>query len=193
MEAMLLIAAAAILPVIVLVGFVWSTYNGLVARRNLAKEAWSGIYVQLKRRADLIPNLVETVKGYVKHERETLVQLTEARSAFMKIRQDEIGAITAQTASLAQSLGRIIAVAEAYPDLKASPNFLKLQEELSETEDQIAAARRIYNRNVCDLNTSIEQFPGNLVAGRFRFTAMSFLEVAAPAALEEAPKLSLTQ
>lgn len=151
-------------------------YNRFVTLVNRAKEAWADIDVQLKRRYDLIPNLVETVKGYVTHERETLEKVTAARAAAM----DAGGVADKGKAEnmLTGALKSLFAVAEAYPDLKANTNFLELQRELSDTENKIQAARRFYNTVVRDLNTAIESFPGNLIADFFRFEPREFFELA---------------
>ena len=150
-------------------------YNRFVALVNRAKEAWADIDVQLKRRYDLIPNLVETVKGYVTHERQTLEQVTAARTAAMNAHS--VGEHGKAENMLTDALKSLFAVAEAYPDLKANQNFLELQRELSDTENKIQAARRFYNGNVRDLNTSIESFPGNLIAGTFRFSPMELFSL----------------
>ena len=153
-----------------------AAYNGFVVRVNRAKEAWADIDVQLKRRYDLIPNLVETVKGYAAHEKGVFEQVTAARSAAM----GATGAPAKAKAEnvLAGTLKSLFAVAEAYPDLKANQNFLELQRELSDTEDKIQAARRFYNGTVRDLNTSIESFPGSVIASSFRFQKMDLFELA---------------
>ena len=162
-----------IIAIIVL--WVVFAYNNFVQMVMRAKEAWADIDVQLKRRYDLIPNLVETVKGYATHEREAFENVTRARSAAM-------GASTpAQKGEaenmLSGALKSLFAVAEAYPDLKANTNFLELQRELSDTENKIQAARRFYNGNVRDLNTALQSFPGNIIAGMFRFEAREFFEL----------------
>ena len=146
-------------------------YNRLVRLKNQVENAWRQIDVQLKRRTDLIPNLIETVKGYVKHERETLESVTNARTAIMNARKGSADPKKAAQADnmLTSTLKSLFAVAENYPDLKANQNFLKLQEQLSETEDQIAASRRIYNQNTMYYNTKIESFPSLLVAKLFSF------------------------
>ncbi len=150
-------------------------YNSLVKLNVRAKEAWSDITVQLKRRADLIPNLVNTVKGYAKHEESVFENVTKARSAIMDA---EGVADTAQAENMFQSaMKSLFAVAEAYPDLKANENFKHLQEELVDTEDKIQAARRFYNGSVRDLNTKIQTFPVNLFAGPFGFKEREFFEV----------------
>lgn len=164
--------------IILLVGGVILLYNRFVALVNRAEEAWSDIDVQLRRRYDLIPNLVDTVKGYASHERETFNQVTEARSQAM---QAEASGDTAKTAAaenqLAGALKSLFAVAEDYPDLKASENFQELQRELSDTENKIQAARRFYNSTVQTLNTAIQSFPHNLVASSFGFQPWEYFEI----------------
>lgn len=159
-------------------------YNRFVALVNRAKEAWSDIDVQLKRRYDLIPNLMETVKGYAKHESGVFDAVTEARAKATQMHIDpsnitpaQIAAMSGAEASLGQSLGKLLAVAEAYPDLKANQNFLSLQAELADTENKIQASRRFYNGNVRDLNIAIESFPSNLIAKMFSFMKQEFFEV----------------
>lgn len=150
--------------IVLLVLWVIGIYNGLIKLRNLVQEAWRQIDVELKRRHDLIPNLVETVKGYAAHEKGTLEGVMQARSAAMSGGQTPAAA--AQTEGmLSQALGRLFAVAEAYPNLKANENFLALQQELTSTEDRIASGRRYYNANVRELNTKVETVPSNIVAG----------------------------
>lgn len=151
-------------------------YNGLVKLKNRAKEAWSDISVQLKRRYDLIPNLVQTVKGYATHERELFEKVTRARVAAMSAQgvKEKAGAEN----MLSNTLKSLFAVAENYPDLKASVNFLELQRELTDTEDKIQASRRFYNTNVRDLNIKIESFPANMVASMFGFKQMELFETA---------------
>jgi LemA protein len=159
-------------------------YNNFVKLVQQAKEAWADIDVQLKRRYDLIPNLIETVKGYASHERETFDAVTQARANATQT-HIEVGAVTpAQMAAMAGAeaalggaLGKLIAVAENYPDLKANTNFLELQRELSDTENKIQAARRFYNGNVRDLNIALESFPSNVVGNMFKFKAESFFEL----------------
>ena len=164
-----------VIGVIVLVGgWLLVTYNSLVTLRNRVKEAWSQIDVQLKRRASLIPNLVETVKGYAKHEKELLENVTKARAAM-------VGATTPHEKAAANDLlsgmlKNLFAVAEAYPDLKASENFKQLQEELSDTETKVAASRQFYNTNVLDLNNSLETFPTMLVGNWFSFKKEDFFK-----------------
>lgn len=166
-----------VVVVIILALIAWLVlgYNGLIRQRNLVQEAWHQIDVELKRRHDLIPNLVETVKGYAAHERGTLEGVMSARSAAMS------GSATpAQAAQnenvLTQALGRLFAVAEAYPNLKANENFLALQSELSATEDRIAAGRRYYNANVRALNTKVQSLPTNMIAGIAHITAAEYFE-----------------
>ncbi len=159
----------------VFIGWLIATYNGFITLVNRAKEAWADIDVQLKRRYDLIPNLVETVKGYATHEREAFENVTKARSAAM-------GASSVEEHGKAENmlsgaLKSLFAVAEAYPDLKANQNFLELQRELSDTENKIQAARRFYNQNVMALNTGLQQFPGNIVGGMFKFSTREFFEL----------------
>jgi LemA protein len=150
-------------------------YNALVKARNKVDEAWSGIDVQLKRRHDLVPNLVETVKGYAAHERETLQNVTEARAA--AVEASEPGAVERAEAKLTTALGAINALAEAYPQLRAAENFQRLQAELAGVEDEIQAARRIYNSNVQHYNTRTQQFPTLLIAGPLSFRPREFFEI----------------
>ncbi len=165
-----------ILVILVLV-LLWAvvSYNRLVTMINRAKEAWADIDVQLKRRYDLIPNLVNTVKGYATHETEAFENVTKARSAAMGA--GSLAEKGQAEAGLAASLKSVFAIAEAYPDLKANQNFLALQTELTDTEDKIQAARRFYNGNVRDLNTSIQVFPGNMIAKAFNFSTMEFFQL----------------
>jgi LemA protein len=155
--------------------FVVFSYNRFVALINRAKEAWSDIDIQLKRRYDLIPNLVNTVKGYAAHEQSAFEKVTQARAAAMSA-----GSLSDKNQAenmLSGALKSLFAVAEAYPDLKANQNFLELQRELSDTENKIQAARRFYNGNVRDLNTAIESFPGNIIARVFSFSKMELFEL----------------
>jgi len=166
------------------------TYNRLITLKNRAKEAWSDIDVQLKRRYDLIPNLVEAVKGYAAHEKTVFEKVTEARTRAMGAEQSgDPKKIGEAENILAGILKTLFAVAENYPDLKASTNFLELQRELRDAEDKIQAARRFYNTNVRDLNIKIESFPANIVANIFRFAKIEFFEIA-EAAAKEAPKVN---
>ncbi len=157
-------------------------YNGLVRLRNQTDEAWSDIDVQLKRRFDLIPNLVETVKGYASHEKEVFEKVTEARAAAMNAQGPE--AKGQADNMLSGALKSLFAVAEAYPQLKANENFAKLQDELSDTENKIQAARRFYNGNVRDFNTRMQQFPTNLIASSFGFSRREFFALDNEAAKE---------
>lgn len=164
-----------LLAVLVLVAL-WAVgiYNGLVRRKNMVAEGWSGIDAQLKRRADLIPNLVETVKGYATHERETFEDLAELRSAGQA--QTDVAARAQTEQAITAAIGRVLAVAEAYPQLRASENFQQLQKDLADVEDQIQLARRYYNGTVRDYNVMIQQFPSNLVAGWGGFTPAPFFQ-----------------
>ncbi len=162
--------------VVLVILWLWATYNGLVALKNRADEALSDIDVQTKRRWDLIPNLVETVKGYVKQEKSVLTEVTEARTSAMGAKG--LPEKAAAENMLSATLKSLFAVSEAYPDLKSSSNFLELQRELTDTEDKIQASRRFYNTNVRDLNTKIEQFPSNTIAGMFGFSKREFFEAA---------------
>jgi LemA protein len=154
-------------------------YNSMIRSRNMVDQGWSGIDVQLKRRHDLIPNLVEAVKGYAAHERETLQAVTEARADAMAASGP--AASGAAESVVDEALGRLFAIAEAYPQLRATENFQELQAELANTEDQIAAARRIYNGNVQLYNTKIQVFPNLLLADAWEFTPREFFEIADPA------------
>lgn len=172
------IALAVLLIIVIL--WVVAQYNGLVKLRNLVQESWRQIDVELQRRHDLIPNLVNTVKGYAKHEASTLDAVTQARSVAAKP-----GASPATQAKnenvLTHALGRLFAVAEEYPDLKANRNFLELQQELTNTEDRLAAGRRFYNANVRAINTKVETIPVNLVANAFHFKREEYFETEDPA------------
>jgi len=160
---------------VVLIAWLIGIYNSLIKLRNRTDEAWSDIDVQLKRRYNLIPNLVETVKGYATHERELFEKVTKARTAAMGA-QDPTEKAQAENA-LSGTLKSLFAVAENYPDLKANQNFLELQKELSDTENKIQAARRFYNGNVRDFNIKIQKFPNTLVAGTLGFKERDFFEV----------------
>jgi LemA protein len=150
-------------------------YNKLVRNKNMVAEGWSGIEVQLKRRSNLIPNLIETVKGYMAHEAGLLSEIVELRSRSKQTR--EVAEKSRIESALTRSLGNLLALAEAYPDLKASQNFLDLQDDLSQIESEIQMARRYYNGTVRNLNISIESFPSNLIAERFRFEKADFFEI----------------
>jgi len=175
-----------VLVIVVVIGlFFWLGYNGLVKRRNQVDNAWSQIDVQLKRRHDLIPNLIETVKGYAAHERGTFEAVTAARANAINAQGPEAQAQAENV--LSGALKSLFAVAEAYPDLKANQNFLNLQEELTSTEDRIAYARQFFNDSVLSYNTQIQQFPTVLLAGMFHFEKREFFD-AAPED-EELPKV----
>jgi LemA protein len=182
--------ALLVLLAVVLIGGLWLvvTYNGLVRLRNLVQESWRQIDVELHRRHDLIPNLVETVKGYATHERAVFDEVTAARAAAASPGTGPAQQ-AAQENQLTGALSLLFAVAEAYPVLRASENFSQLQTELATTEDRIAAGRRFYNANVRSLNTRVESFPANLVAGAFGFTRAEYFEVEDPA-VRAAPTVS---
>src|SRR3989344_3393517 len=160
--------------VVLLAVYLWSTYNSLVVLKTRIKEALSGIDVQLKRRIDLIPNLVETVKGYAKHEKSVFENVTKARSQLMKAGSMEDKA--AANNMLTDALKSLFAVAEAYPDLKASENFKDLQRQLEDTEDKIAYSRQFYNANVLEYNTKVKVFPNSLIANMFTYKEAEFFE-----------------
>ncbi len=169
-----------VIMVIIIVAIVWmvAVYNGLIRLKNRVDEAWSDIDVQLKRRYDLIPNLIETVKGYAKHEKETFLKVVEARNVAMSAQENGDAKAQAEAENmLSSTLKSIFALAENYPDLKANQNFLELQRELSDTENKIQASRRFYNGNVRDFNTKIELFPNNIVARLLKFKPRDFFEV----------------
>jgi LemA protein len=164
-----------LIVIAVVTAYVVLAYNGLVTLKNRTEEAWSDIDVQMKRRYDLIPNLVNTVKGYAAHEQTAFEKVTEARAQAMSA----TGVVDKGQAEnmLTGALKSVFAIAEAYPDLKANQNFLELQQELSDTENKIQASRRFYNGNVRDLNTKIETFPSNIIAGMFAFAKREFFEL----------------
>ena len=162
--------------VVVIGGWLMMTYNGLVNLRNMMQEGWSGIDVQLKRRFDLIPNLVETVKGYAAHEKETLQNVTEARTAVTNAGSDTEARLQAEN-MLTGTLRTLFAVAESYPDLKANTNFLQLQEQLANIENDLQMARRYYNGTVRNLNNGIQKFPAVLIARSFGFKEATFFQV----------------
>jgi len=159
----------------VLVAYIVAMYNALIRLRNQVQEGWSGIDVQLKRRYNLIPNLVSTVKGYQQHENETLRQVTELREQAMNT--NDIKSKAKLESALSSSIGKLLVSVEAYPDLKASQNFLDLQKQLSDIEDQIQMARRYYNGTARDYNTKIQSFPDMIIANMFRFKARDYFEV----------------
>ena len=185
-----IIVIVVIVVLVLLVAIIAGAYNSLVSLNERVNEAWSDITVQLKYRADLIPNVVETVKGYAKHEKETFEMVTAARGAVM-------GAKTVKQAAAAenemqQALGRIFAIAEAYPELKANTNFVKLQEQLQDVEDKIQAARRFYNSGAKELNTKIQAFPTNLINNMVgHFKKRDYFEVSEgeKAKIENAPEV----
>lgn len=160
--------------------FVIVIFNRLVAKRQMAHEGWSGIEVQLKRRANLIPNLIESVKGYIGHERDTLEAVTAMRAKADAVPEGHVADRAAAESLFGQALGRLLAVAESYPELKASQNFVDFQEALEDTENQIEMARRYYNGTVRELNTLVEQFPSNLVASGFGFRHADYFETELP-------------
>jgi LemA protein len=162
--------------VVVILLWVAVNYNLLIRIRQQVRESWSGIDTELKRRYDLVPNLVETVKGYAAHEKQVLTRVTEARAA-AQASTGSPGSQAKDEEQLVESMRRLLAVAEDYPDLKASEHYLALQQELANTEDRIQAARRFYNGNVRDLNTRIEVFPSNLIASLFSFAKEEYFEV----------------
>jgi len=184
----ILVAAGIIVLLAVIIGiYLWATYNSLVTLKVRVDEAWSDITVQLKRRADLIPNIIEAVKGYASHESSVFQNVTAARA-------ETIGAGTPAEASAAEghmqtALKSIFAVAEAYPQLQASQNFLQLQSELVDTEDKIQAARRFYNGGVREFNTKNRVFPNSLFAKRLGFIERDFFEVSEPSAIAEPPRV----
>ena len=193
---LLVILALIVIVVLYFVG----TYNGLVTARNAFKNAFAQIDVQLTRRYDLIPNLVETVKGYIKHERETLEAVIKARNSAVTglkaaaANPADAGAVAqlqGAEAQLGSALGRLFALSEAYPDLKANQNMMQLSEELTSTENKVAFARQAYNDAVMSYNNAREVFPGSIVAGMFNFAPAQMLEAAKPEA-REAPKVSFT-
>jgi len=176
------------IPLLIVLIWVIATYNTLVRLRNYCRESWSGIDTELKRRYNLIPNLVRTVKGYAAHERETLEHVTEARTRAL----GSTGSPESQARDenmLVDSLKQLFAVSENYPDLKASENFLALQEELANTEDRIQAARRFYNANVRDLNTRSEVVPSNIIASIFNFKKEEYFEIE-DSGIRTAPKVN---
>ena len=185
MEGWMIALIIIVVIVVLILAFVGMTYNKLVVLRNKVKDQWAQIDVLLKRRADLIPNLVETVKGYASHESETLENVIAARNRLVdaKTTEEEIKA----DGELSRALGRLMAVAEAYPDLKANTNFLDLQNNLKESEDKIQYARQFYNDAVFNYKNKIEVFPSNIVASLFNFKPEAFFEI--DEASKEAPKV----
>ncbi len=189
MEVLMMVALVFLTIIVLIAIWVAMTYNGLVAMRNAVRNAWSQIDVQLKRRHDLIPNLVETVKGYAGHEKETLENVTRARS--QAVSAQGVGQQAQAEQQLTGALGRLMLVVEQYPDLKANQNFLALQEELTSTENKITFARQRYNDSVMLFNTRVESVPANIVAGMFHFKQEEFFELQDEAA-REAPRVSFS-
>jgi len=188
-----MLAVYIIIGVVVVLLIIFLTiYNGLVRRRNQVKNSWAQIDVQLKRRHDLIPNLMETVKGYMKHERETMESVTKARNLAQQLTSAGAGERAKAEGELSSALSRLLAVVENYPDLKANQNFLALQEELASTENKISFSRQYYNDSVLRYNNQTQMFPSNIVASMTGFKASEFFEVTV-AAEREAPKVSFTQ
>jgi LemA protein len=183
---------AFIVIAVVLALFLVSIYNGLVRARQQVKEAWSNIDTQLKRRYDLIPNLVETVKGYAKHEAETLEAVIKARNLAMENQSTDAAERAKDENALSGTLKSIFALSENYPDLKSNQNYLNLQQELTDTEDKVQAARSFYNTAVLSLNSKVETFPSNIFAGMFGFKKEAFFELdeAEKKLVQEAPKVS---
>ena len=173
-----------VIILVVVLGWLWLTYNGLVRAKTRTDEAFSDTTVQMKRRFDLIPNLVETVKGYASHEKTVLEDVTKARTAAMSAPATDPAKLGAADNQLSGTLKSLFAVAENYPDLKANQNFLQLQGELVDTEDKIQAARRFYNNNVRDLNIKLQVFPTNMIAKMLGFSSRDFFGVPDEAAVE---------
>jgi LemA protein len=186
MSAALIVLLVILVSLVLLVLFVIGVFNSLVGLRNQVDNAWSQIDVQLKRRHDLIPNLVETARGYMKHERGTFEAITNARAQAMGAKS--VGDIAKAEGALGDALSKFMLVVENYPDLKANQNFLAVQEELSSTENKIAFSRQAYNDQVLFFNNKIQMFPSNIVAAIFAFIKRDFFE--APAAEKEVPKVS---
>jgi LemA protein len=181
------VIVVALIALIIIVPLFWiiGAYNGLIRLRNRVRNAWSQIDVQLKRRHDLIPNLVETAKGYMKHEKETLENVVKARN--MAINANGVAKTAEAEGMLTETLKSLFAVVENYPDLKANQNMMQVQEELTSTENRIAFARQHYNDSAMTYNTAIEVFPKNIIAGMFNFSQQDFFE--APVTEREAPKV----
>lgn len=168
-----------IVALVVLYGVI--LYNSLVKSRQMAQEAWSGIDVQLKRRADLIPNLIETVKGYAAHEKSTFEEVVELRNRAQSVPAGDVAARAQAEGLLSQALGKLFALAEAYPDLKANQNFLEIQNSLETIEHEIQMSRRYYNGAARDLNVKVESVPSNLIASQFGFAKREYFEIDNPA------------
>ncbi|MBW6420936.1 LemA family protein [Rhizobium sp. XQZ8] len=170
------------LGIVAIVGlYVVMIYNGLVKSRQMAEEAWSGIDVQLKRRADLIPNLIETVKGYAAHEKGTFEEVVKLRNQAQAVPAGDVAGRAQAEGLLSQALGKVFALAEAYPELKANQNFSELQASLEGIESEIQMSRRYYNGAARDLNVKVESFPNNLIAGQFGFSKREYFEIDNPA------------
>lgn len=169
------LAIVGILGAIIFYGI--NIYNALVKATQMVKEAWSGIDVQLKRRSDLIPNIVESIKGYAGHEKDTLREVTEMRTRVQAVPEGDIAGRAVAEGLLGQALGKLMAVAEAYPDLKANENFLQLQQTLDKIEGEVQMSRRYYNGAARDLNVRVESFPSNFVANYFKFQTAEFFEI----------------
>ena len=191
----MVIATMSMLPVWIILGLivlaifvVIGIYNGLVQKRIRCREAWSQIDVQLKRRYDLIPNLVETVKGYAAHEKETLERVIQARNAAIAVGPGDVKGQAKAENFLTGALRQIFALSESYPNLKANENFMQLQEELTTTENKIAFSRQHYNDTAAIYNTAREKFPNSIIAGMFNFQVRDYFEIEEPAA-REAPKV----
>jgi Uncharacterized conserved protein len=166
-------------------------FNSLVRTRQMANEAWSGIDVQLKRRSELVPNLVESVKGYATHERSVLEEVTRLRNAAREVPADDVAGRAQAERALTTAIGKLVALAENYPALKASANFLELQQELSNLEEELQMARRYYNGTVRNQNVLVQSFPGNLVAGAFGFGPRDYFELS-DAAERHVPQVALS-
>jgi len=166
-----------IVILVAIAGYAIMAYNGLVNARQMVREAWSGIDVQLKRRANLIPNLLATVKGYAKHESETLEKVTEMRARVGQVASGDIAGRAQAEGLLSQALGKLMMVAENYPDLKANENFVELQDQLGEMESEIQMSRRYYNGAARALNVKVESFPSNLIANTFKFDQADYFEI----------------
>lgn len=182
---------------VVIIGWVIRLYNKLIKMSVRVQEGWADIDVQLKRRYDLIPNLVETVKGYASHERETLEAVLEARAKATAMNVDagditaeQMNAFAAAESGLSGALGKLMAISESYPDLKANENFVELQREITDTENKIQAARRFYNSVVRDFNTAVLSFPGNIVAKQLKFSTKEFFNLADESVEKEPVKVS---
>ena len=189
MDPVAVVLIVILVVVVIVVGWAIATYNRFVKLRNLVQEAWRQIDVELHRRYDLIPNLIETVKGYAAHERAVFDEVTRARAAAANAGSASPAQRAAQEDVLSGAIGRLFAVAEAYPQLRAQAGFAQLQDELTNTEDRIAAGRRFYNANVRDMNTKVETFPPSIIASMFNFSRAEYFEVNDPV-VRAAPRVS---